>query len=268
MPKVAVTPDTLLSVLFTLTVPVLTAKVDEVFAVAGVYARLREVTENVTPATLKLLLTPMLNLESVPPVMTSPGLTNAAVTLARSPSDSVAEPLPMAKVDEAVPPRRVRWPDARGASARSGTTLAERLSQGPLGVLDALAIAHDVALGLRAIHECGLLHLDVEPGNVKLPGGEEPRAVLAYTGFARSARVATSRELMADAAHYASPEEAGVLHRRIDERSDIYSAGCMLFESLYGHPPFDGASVNEVLRAQLSGGRPCPRAASRRAPCR
>ncbi len=140
-----------------------------------------------------------------------------------------------------------------------GTTLAERLFQGPLRVLDALAIAHDVALGLRTIHQCGLLHLDVEPGNVKLPGDEEPRAVLAYTGFARSARVATSRELMADAAHYASPEEAGVLHRRIDERSDIYSAGCMLFESLYGHPPFDGASVNEVLRAQLSGGAPVVR---------
>ena len=140
-----------------------------------------------------------------------------------------------------------------------GMTLAERLLQGPLRVLDALAMAHDVALGLRAIHDCGLLHLDVEPANIELPEGDTGHTVLAYTGFARSARVVTSRELVADAAHYASPEEAGILHRRVDERSDIYSAGCVLFESLYGHPPFDGASVNEVLRAQLSGGAPVVR---------
>ncbi len=137
-----------------------------------------------------------------------------------------------------------------------GRALSDRLLEGPLRVLDALLVAHDLMLALRAIHECGLLHLDVEPGNVKLLAGEGPKTVLTYSGLSRSTRVAHSQELLARAAHYASPEEAGVLHRRIDERSDIYSAGCVLFESVYGHPPFHGSSVNEVLRAQLSDGLP------------
>ncbi len=64
-----------------------------------------------------------------------------------------------------------------------GMTLAERLLQGPLRVLDALAMAHDVALGLRAIHDCGLLHLDVEPANIEPPEGDTGHTVLAYTGL-------------------------------------------------------------------------------------
>src|SRR5262249_25582217 len=94
---------------------------------------------------------------------------------------------PLMRLDEADRLLLAVRPRARGG------TLTHRLHQGPLRVLDALAIAHDVALGMRALHECGLLHLDVEPDNIRLAAGEEAHAVLAYTGFARSARVAHSR---------------------------------------------------------------------------
>jgi diguanylate cyclase (GGDEF)-like protein len=137
-----------------------------------------------------------------------------------------------------------------------GSTLAERLRQGRLEVLDALSVVEAIALALQAIHERGLLHLDVEPENIILPSTSEAAAVLTYTGFTRSTRAAHSRELSITAAHFASPEEAGVLHRRVDERSDIYSAGCLLFACLCGKPPFVGDTVNDVLRAQLSGGVP------------
>src|SRR3954451_3086348 len=53
-----------------------------------------------------------------------------------------------------------------------------------------------------------------------------------------------------------SPEQAGLVHREVDERSDLYSVGVVLFECLTGQPPFSGASVGEVLRQHFAAPAP------------
>ncbi|MGZ4172908.1 MAG: EAL domain-containing protein [Solirubrobacteraceae bacterium] len=141
-----------------------------------------------------------------------------------------------------------------------GTTLAERLRDGPLPMAEAVAIARDAMLGLQALHDCGLLHRELEPASIILRSDETWCGVLAYTGLSRAARLAELGELPIEAAYYTSPEQAGLLPRKVDQRSDLYSAGAVLFESLCGRPPFDGANVNEVLRRHVAGTEPSLRA--------
>ncbi|OGP08625.1 MAG: hypothetical protein A3G39_00830 [Deltaproteobacteria bacterium RIFCSPLOWO2_12_FULL_43_16] len=54
------------------------------------------------------------------------------------------------------------------------------------------------------------------------------------------------------ACYYFSPEQAGLLNQGVDERSDLYSAGIVLFECLAGRPPFCGSSIGEILRQHLT----------------
>jgi diguanylate cyclase (GGDEF)-like protein len=138
----------------------------------------------------------------------------------------------------------------------AGTTLSERLREGPLPVAEAVALARDAMLGLQAMHDCGLLHRELEPASIIMRSDGTARGVLVYTGLSRASRLSELGELPMEAAYYASPEEAGLLHRNVDARSDLYSAGAVLFESLCGRPAFDGASVNEVLRRHVAGTEP------------
>jgi diguanylate cyclase (GGDEF)-like protein len=138
----------------------------------------------------------------------------------------------------------------------AGTTLSELLRDGPLPVAEAVALARDAMLGLQAMHDCGLLHRELEPASIIMRSDGTGRGVLVYAGLSRAGRLSELGELPIEAAYYASPEEAGLLHRNVDERSDLYSAGAVLFESLCGRPAFDGASVNEVLRRHVAGAEP------------
>ncbi len=64
------------------------------------------------------------------------------------------------------------------------------------------------------------------------------------------------------AARYTSPAAAGLVAHEVDERSDLYSAGAVLFECLAGRPVFDGQTVGEVLRQHLTEPVPALRSAS------
>jgi serine/threonine protein kinase len=111
----------------------------------------------------------------------------------------------------------------------------------------ALQITHDVAAALGYAHGRGVLHRDVKPENILLAGG---RALVADFGLARAIGAADYRRLtetgvIVGTVFYMSPEQLRE-DRNLDQRADIYSLGCILFEMLMGGPPFTGRSLTEV----------------------
>jgi TolB-like protein len=118
----------------------------------------------------------------------------------------------------------------------SGGSLADRLAQGPpIPVPEAVALAREIADALAHAHAHGVLHRDVKPDNILL---HEGHALLADFGVARAAGdgLRTDSGLAVGTAAYASPEQAAG-SRGLDERSDVYGLGCVLYEMLAGPAP-------------------------------
>ncbi len=140
-----------------------------------------------------------------------------------------------------------------------GRTLREVITgHGAHSVRDAVAYLDPVLQALAAAHEAGLAHRDVKPENVLIrPDG---MVKVADFGLARAVTAATSshsNELVWGTAAYLAPEQ--VERGRTDERSDIYSAGLLLYELLTGVKAFPGDSPVQVAYAHVHG--EVPRAA-------
>lgn len=132
-----------------------------------------------------------------------------------------------------------------------GTSLRDLVgAHGPS--LRSVIVVQGVLEGLAACHHAGILHLDIKPANVLVTtdGGVK----IVDFGIARAASDATAT--IAGTPHYMPPEQ---YEGRADERSDIYSVGCLLFECLTGTPPFAGRMASQLL-AHRSEPRPDPRA--------
>ena len=145
-----------------------------------------------------------------------------------------------------------------------GDTLAERIAQGSLPVKDALPLFIQIAEGLEAAHEKGILHRDLKPANVKITPDGKPK-ILDF-GLAKLADSEAEGAVGTDSqsptltrntalgailgtAAYMSPEQAR--GKRVDRRTDIWAFGCCLYESLTGKRTFDGETVPDTLSAVL-----------------
>ncbi len=130
-----------------------------------------------------------------------------------------------------------------------GESLRERLErEQQLPVADALQIAREVADALAYAHQHDVVHRDIKPENILLEAGH---AVVADFGIARALTAASGQSVTASGIAvgtpgYMSPEQ-GAGSRHLDERSDIYSLGCVLYEMLAGQPPFTGETPQEIL---------------------
>jgi serine/threonine-protein kinase len=136
-----------------------------------------------------------------------------------------------------------------------GESLRERLNrERQLPVGEAVRIAREVADALSYAHAHRLLHRDVKPENILLEAGH---AVVADFGIAKALSDAAGNTLTDTGVSigtpaYMSPEQAAG-DSQIDERSDIYSLACVLYEMLGGKPPHTGASPREILAQKLLG---------------
>ncbi len=139
-----------------------------------------------------------------------------------------------------------------------GESLKERLRRGPMSIDEAIATSVAILEGLEALHAAGVIHRDVKPGNVLLGANGEVK--LGDFGLARSGldeSSLTHSGTLLGTSEYVAPEQA--LGKELDLRSDLYSAGIVMYEMLTGLPPFSAESALGVLLARLKGPPPDPR---------
>lgn len=146
-----------------------------------------------------------------------------------------------------------------------GDTLADRIRRGPLVLDDAIQIAGHIAEALEGAHERGIIHRDLKPANIKvLPDGNVK--VLDF-GLAKALEVertpasnvvsptltaaATRAGMILGTAAYMSPEQAK--GKTVDQRSDLWSFGCVLYELVTGKLAFPGETVTDTLAAVVRG---------------
>ena len=141
----------------------------------------------------------------------------------------------------------------------NGRGLDQEISQRPLSPARALRIAIQVASGLARAHELDVIHRDVKPANVFLVRrrGDGDLVKLLDFGVARFERELriTDHGALLGTPEYIAPEQ--LRNGELGPRSDLYALGCVLFEMLVGHPPFQG-NMTEVLVKQMRDTPPTP----------
>ena len=135
-----------------------------------------------------------------------------------------------------------------------GETLQEKIEAGPLKIDESLDIAIDVARGLAAAHFKGVVHRDIKSANVMIAAagpGADPQAKLLDFGLARLAAAAslTKEGTTLGTTAYMSPEQAQ--GAEVDQRSDIWSLGVVLYEMVSGRLPFQGEYEQGILYGVL-----------------
>ena len=126
-----------------------------------------------------------------------------------------------------------------------GTDLRTRLKEGALAPTEAVYVARQVAEGLGFAHERGIVHRDVKPGNIMLL--ERGRAKIMDFGLARmrAADHKTVTGMVLGTPKYMSPEQ--VAGSPVDQRSDLFSLGIVLFEMLTGARLFGAEDMTQIM---------------------
>ncbi|HJZ77905.1 MAG TPA: serine/threonine-protein kinase [Vicinamibacterales bacterium] len=145
-----------------------------------------------------------------------------------------------------------------------GPTLADRITQGPIPIENALPIAKQIAEGLEAAHERGIVHRDLKPANIKVRADDTVKVLdfglakafdpadssnAAATVSPTLSIHATQAGIILGTAAYMAPEQAR--GKAVDRRADIWAFGCVLFEMLAGRRPFDGDDISLTLASVL-----------------
>lgn len=147
-----------------------------------------------------------------------------------------------------------------------GRTLKSLLGEGPLDKMLGLRIVEAVGKGLSYAHKRGILHRDIKPSNVLLSG--EEGIFLADFGLARIAQAGESTlssDMLLGTPQYISPEQARG-ERELDEGTDIYSFGVVIYEMVVGRVPFNADTPFSIIHDHIYTPLPMPRQINRKVP--
>jgi serine/threonine protein kinase len=142
-----------------------------------------------------------------------------------------------------------------------GSSLNDRLKEGArFGAREVLRIGREVATGLAAAHERGLIHRDIKPGNIWIETPSGKVKVLDF-GLARPIEEEDQDNLtqsgqILGTPGYMSPEQAD--GEPVDGRTDLFSLGCVLYQLAAGRPAFTGKGSLGVLKALVTQNPPPP----------
>ena len=131
-----------------------------------------------------------------------------------------------------------------------GQSLSQLVKREPLTYEAVRSLLKRVAAGLHVAHERGIIHRDVSPDNIMIPGGDVARAKIIDFGIARSTQLTEHTIIgggFAGKYNYVSPEQLGLFGGDVRARSDIYSLGLVLVEALTGQPIDMGGSQAAIL---------------------
>jgi len=136
-----------------------------------------------------------------------------------------------------------------------GQSLEELLKSGRrFDWRETVGVATEIMRALKSAHDRGIIHRDLKPANLLFPNepGAGGSVKLADFGIAKlfGDSVHTQAGTVVGTAEYMAPEQAG--GEPVDQRSDLYAAGLVMFAMLAGRPPFRGGGLGEVLRRQRS----------------
>ncbi len=137
-----------------------------------------------------------------------------------------------------------------------GESLYARIMSGVrFSVHESMRIMANLCEALAQVHDLGVVHRDLSPGNVMLAADGEggTRAVLIDFGLAHVREFSDSdREAVIGTFSYMSPEQSGMMRRNVDERSDLYSLGVLLYRLLAGVLPFRADDVSSLIHLHVA----------------
>lgn len=134
-----------------------------------------------------------------------------------------------------------------------GPSLSQMMRRGPMGLSALEALARRVGAGLTAIHAAGIVHRDISPDNILLPGDNPAAAKIIDFGVARALQNGqTPRDGLDFAGKYsfASPEQLGMFGGAIGIASDVYSLGLLLIGAARGEKLAMGQTMDEAMAAR------------------
>lgn len=135
-----------------------------------------------------------------------------------------------------------------------GINLSEELALGPLAEKEVVNLGIQLAEGLSALHEYGVIHRDLKPGNLRLTRGGRLKILdfglaMLHRSITENTTTESTSEAIAGTLLYMAPEQ--LLGREADARTDIHAAGCVLYEMITGQQPFAEVGHSQLIAAML-----------------
>ncbi|MES2264017.1 MAG: diguanylate cyclase [Pseudomonadota bacterium] len=136
-----------------------------------------------------------------------------------------------------------------------GVPLAQVLLHERLSVPALVALALDLSRIIAAVHWRGVVHRDINPGNILLAGAQRTPLLIDFhlaSGLAEQRAGALHQRELAGTLAYLSPEQTGRTGHAVDHRADLYAFGATLYELAVGHPPFRQKDALQLVHEHLT----------------